>query len=384
MTQLVKASTQLATTLGIEPAMMIETIKAQCFPNMRPEQISDAQLAAFVSVANTLDLNPLIPGMLYAYPQRNGGITPVTGPDGTFKKLGEMKGVTYECEVFPDDVTQKPTHAKACIYVEGKERPHTYTALFSEWCVGNNPNWQTRPRHMLWLRALKQCARQVIHGLPMDEDEIAIAGLKNVTPVADEPAAEAPMRQSPPKRERGVAAAKAASQAPTVEAEIVPPAETKAAAPAKPAEQTATPAPVELVKEAAPAAEPEKQPEKKVEPAKPAPAPEKKTEPVKQSPAPAAAASVKQLADGQRITFERLDVERFAKKTINGQPSIEAELKGAYTGKAYHIGGAEHAAWQIEKPVTATLVGKKLTSGTVITLVEKLEVSAEADGLSLE
>ena len=72
-----RASDQLAAFLGIEKGMMIETLKAQCFKGKRPDEVSDAQLAAFVSTANVLKVNPLVPGMLYAYPERNGGITPI-------------------------------------------------------------------------------------------------------------------------------------------------------------------------------------------------------------------------------------------------------------------------------------------------------------------
>lgn len=382
MTQLVKASQALAEKHGLEPAMLIETVKQQCFPTLRPENISDAQCAMFLSVCHTQDLNPFIPGMVYAYPTKSGGITPVIGPDGVFKKLAERKEVSYECEVFPENITEKPTHAKASIYVEGKERPYTFTAVFSEWSVSSNPNWSTRPRHMIWVRALKQCARQVIHGLPMDDDEVVLAGLKNVTGTGDEVAADtpAPKREAPPKRERGVAAAAAAAE--------------KKGSTAAPAEQASAAIEVaatvvaETAKPAEPAV-PVSEPVKPVETAKPVekePAkPEKKAEP-KPAPAPAttaAPAPTTKLADGQRITFERVEIERFAKKPVNGQPSIEAELKGAYTGKVYHIGGAENPAWQIEKPVAVTLVGKKLTSGVVITLVEKLEVSSGGDAVEL-
>jgi hypothetical protein len=125
-----------------------------------------------------MGVNPLLPGMLYAFPDGRGGIVPMMGPDGVMKKLSEMKGVTYECIVYPEDVTQPPTHATAKIYVEGKERPYTYTAVYSEWATSN---WGKKPRHWNWLRALKQCARQVIHGLPLDEEEITLGGMVNVT-----------------------------------------------------------------------------------------------------------------------------------------------------------------------------------------------------------
>ena len=67
-TSLVTSSEQLSVFLGMEKRMMLDTLKVQCFKNKRPEEVSDEQLAAFVSVANVLQLNPLVPGMLYAYP----------------------------------------------------------------------------------------------------------------------------------------------------------------------------------------------------------------------------------------------------------------------------------------------------------------------------
>jgi hypothetical protein len=244
--EIVLASNALAQRLGVEKGHMLATIKAQCF-KCDPEKVSDTQLAAFVSIAHDMGVNPLLPGMLYAFPDGRGGIVPMMGPDGVMKKLSEMKGVTYECIVYPEDVTQPPTHATAKIYVEGKERPYTYTAVYSEWATSN---WGKKPRHWNWLRALKQCARQVIHGLPMDEEEITLGGMVNVTDTAPEPA---PERPKPPARRGGAAAAMAATEtpaadpkpepkkdaAPTIEAEIVDadPADDEAA---KKAEREAT------------------------------------------------------------------------------------------------------------------------------------------------
>lgn len=110
-----RASNQLAAFLGMDQGMMLDTLKAQCFKGKHPDEISDTQLAAFVSVANIVKLNPLLPGMLYAYPEKNGGITPIVGPDGTMKKLQELIDagtlLGYECTVFPDDPALPPTHA---------------------------------------------------------------------------------------------------------------------------------------------------------------------------------------------------------------------------------------------------------------------------------
>lgn len=175
--ELVLASTQLSQRLGVEKGAMLATIKAQCFKSARPDEITDAQLAAFVSVAQAVGVNPLLPGMLYAYPERNGGIMPIVGPDGVFSMLSsnpEIEGWSTKHETIDGE--------PACTATIKHKRlgDITKTVFLSEWKVGNNPNWATRPRHMLEIRALKQCARQVIHGVPLDEDERSEA-LKNVT-----------------------------------------------------------------------------------------------------------------------------------------------------------------------------------------------------------
>lgn len=206
--QLVKASTTLSQRLGIEPDAMLETIKQQCFRDVDARNVSNAQLATFVNVAKELDLNPLLPGMMYAYPQRNGGITPMIGPDGTYKLLSERPDIdSWEVEFEGEGDSLRAT---AKIYRTGKDRPLTKTVWLKEWKVGSNPNWNTRPMHMLEIRALKQCARQVIHGMPLDEDERAIMeshvgfeAAKDVTPTE---------RPKPPTPAKGVAAAKEAAK----------------------------------------------------------------------------------------------------------------------------------------------------------------------------
>lgn len=313
-TPFVKASTQLSTMLGIETGMMIDTLKAQCFKGLRPDQVSDMQLAAFVAVAVASRLNPLEPGMLYAYPERNGGITPIIGPDGVFKKLdehvsqGKLGG--YECTVYPEDAAEAPTHASAVIYrKDAPDHPAKYTAHMAEWRVESNSNWKVKPRHMLWLRALKQCARQVIHGLPADADEHKLAEMLNVTE-SNSPASEV-KRDAPPERApSGVAASKAKKKdEKIVDGELVPNAE-------KPKEP------------------------------------------------------VTALADKETHDFV-CRVVSFATdiiKTKDGPfPSVKAIVEGEFAGTVYHLGGAEeaspgnlipHPAWLEKKPVKLTLTGK--------------------------
>ncbi len=281
--------------------------------------------------------------MLYAFPERNGGITPILGPDGVFKKIdefvasGKLNG--FECDVVMVD--GKPDHANATIYRTGDQKPAKYTAYFSEWNVGSNPNWQSRPRHMLWTRAIKQAARQVIHGLPMDADEYQIAQMTNVTPESEAPASQEPItRPEPPKRARkGAATVRENVQ----EAEVVPAASAATQEPAKEAPKT-----VEPVKQADPVAAP-----KTVEPA-----------------APAATAPRAFLNDGEKIECEISvsEVGALNITTADGvKPSVKAKVKGGYVGELYHMGGgtagpdgkAQVAApWSVGASLKVVLYGR--------------------------
>ena len=235
------ASAALAAFIGMEQPMLIDTIRAQCFSKTKKvgdhyEQIevTDFQVAAFISIAVEMRVNPLLPGMLYAYPVKGGGIVPIMGPDGVFKKLAEHPDiVSWEVEVLPEDVKLPPTHAVAKIYRKGVERPISYTALLSEWKISENPNWVSRPRHMLQLRALKHAARQVIHGLPYDEDDRHIMEEIRVSP--GEPGQEAPAaRPDPAALKRGKSGTSASKKEEPIDIEAKTPPE---AAPSKTTEE---------------------------------------------------------------------------------------------------------------------------------------------------
>jgi hypothetical protein len=186
-----RASHQLAALIGMEPGAMLDAIKVQCF-KCDPSKVSNEQLAAFVSIAAEMGVNPFLPDMIYAYPTANGGILPIMGPSGVYKKLTEHPDVdSWETTVFPEDVTLPPTHAVTKIWRKGRDRPLSYTALMSEWRINANPNWNTRPRHMLGLRSLKHCARQIIHGLPYDIDDREIINITTSTEQASKPSLSA-------------------------------------------------------------------------------------------------------------------------------------------------------------------------------------------------
>lgn len=269
-TTLVLASTLMSERLGVEKGAMLSTIKAQCFRGVHPDQVSDAQLAAYVTVAQALELNPLLPGMLYAYPDRNGGIMPMIGPDGIFTLLAgnkEIEGWSTKHETIDEEA--------ACTAIIKHKRlgEITKTVFLGEWKIDSNPNWKTRPRHMLEIRALKQCARQVIHGIPFDEDDRSEI-LRNVTGTGDDSASsstDAPAeRPKTPARRGGARAATEVvvpqneqgqseqSEQKTPDAKVESKAETKAADPVEPAKTA--PAKTETQAEA-PAGPPDVAPE---------------------------------------------------------------------------------------------------------------------------
>jgi hypothetical protein len=164
------ASDILAGKLAMDPRGMVNTIKAMCF-KCDPSKVTNEQLAAYCVVANDLGINPLITGMLYAYPTTGGGIVPMVGPDAVFKMLGahpDYEGLTTEEH---EDTAGNVVAVTAYLHRKGK-LPAIYKARLSEWFMPSNPNWKARPVHMLRLRAIKHAAREIIHGIPMDREEL--------------------------------------------------------------------------------------------------------------------------------------------------------------------------------------------------------------------
>lgn len=354
-----RASIALAAFLGMAPDAMIDVLKAQCF-KCPASQVTDGQMAAFVSIANEMQVNPLLPGMLYAFPVQGGGIVPMMGPDGVFKKLAEHPNIdSWETIVYPEDVSLPPTHATSFIYMKGRSKPLTKTCLFSEWKMSSNPNWASRPRHMLEMRALKQNSRQVIHGIPFDEDERRIMGEVNVTPeaethssgsgVAGTTAADTtPKRSDPPARSRKDRGANA-----------IPPDKKSDSV-----DIVATPA-----KDPAPSA----------------------TENQAELPTASAPKPRTTLSDKERVELVCRVVEvtpQMIKVAGVATPSVGVSVDGEFTGTIFHFGGASlvgdkivpQVAWSVGNDVRVKLLGRlNNASKQVLVVVESVEVEGAAD-----
>lgn len=371
----------VANLTGLDAKYLVETVKLQCFKGAA----TDAQVDAFISIACEMKVNPLLPGMLYAYPISGGGIVPIMGPSGVYKKLVEHPDVaSWETEVFPVDVTLAPTHAVTKIWRKGVERPLVYTALLSEWKIESNPNWRSRPRHMLALRSLKHCANQIIHGIPYDEDDRAIMAMTNVTGTGETPAAEqAPAVERAPVRERAKRGAAGAKAETTTVAEdraqqrgvevVVTQEEQKAA------HQTGAEPKAENIQQAMEARQ-AKTEAAKVEPAKP----------VEPAPVPRAF-----LQDGEKLTVTaKVETMEAVAGTVNGKrfPAVKALLSGGFNGEVRHKdGGARFIyagdketgiealpPWKVGAVLSFNLIGQKSTAaslnGKVLVFVESVSV----------
>jgi hypothetical protein len=359
----------------MEEGMMLDTVRAQCFRPKPGEQITDFQVAAFISIAVEMKVNPLLPGMLFAFPTKGGGIVPVIGPDGVFKKLAEREDVDgWKVTVYPEDIKLPPTHATAWIYRKGSEHPLEYTAVLSEWAIRENPNWVTRPRHMLGLRALKHAARQIIHGIPGDSDDAIITEMNeiNVTPTAPgsppAPGAEPEKRPDPNTvKHRGPGRPAKGTQA-----------EPKPAAPAAPAGAPGGPA---LDINPTPAA-----------PASPAPAPAPAAKTEGGAPANTDKGPIVPLADKKSYTLKGAKIISAAFEQFGPKNGCKAVVESAdFSGTLYDLTGAHQVAggegvknevlpiWKTKNPVTIEMHGSfSKMRGYCIAIVDKVAAEAEA------
>lgn len=165
----------MASKFNVEPARLLETLKATLMP-----KASNEELLSFVVTANQYGLNPFT-REIYAFPARNGGIQPVVSVDGWIKMMNShpsFDGIQFTTE----DKDGKPWSVTATIHVKDRAHPVEVTEYFSE-CSRNTEPWKVNPRRMLRHKALIQCARVAFgfSGIADDEEAIPQVAL-NVTP----------------------------------------------------------------------------------------------------------------------------------------------------------------------------------------------------------
>lgn len=140
---------------------LVQILKATAFKG----QVSDAQMAALMVVANQYKLNPFT-RELFAFPDKNNGIVPVVGVDGWSRIINnhpQFDGMDFE---------QDEESCTCIIYRKDRSHPVKVTEYMAE-CRRNNVGpWISHPRRMLRHKAMIQCARLAFgYGGIFDQDE---------------------------------------------------------------------------------------------------------------------------------------------------------------------------------------------------------------------
>lgn len=167
-------SQRMADRFGVDPAEMMQTLKATAFKG----NVSDAQMQALLIVADQYGLNPWTKE-IYAFPDK-GGIVPVVGVDGWARIINDnpqFDGMDFE---------QDEESCTCIIYRKDRRHPIKVTEYMSECKRGTQP-WQSHPKRMLRHKAMIQCARLAFgfSGI-YDEDEAQRIVERDVTPAANE------------------------------------------------------------------------------------------------------------------------------------------------------------------------------------------------------
>jgi len=139
---------------------LLQILKSTAFKG----QVTDAQMATLMVVANQYQLNPFT-RELFAFPDKNNGIVPVVGVDGWSRIINshpQFDGMEFE---------QDDESCTCVIYRKDRGRPIKVTEWMSECKRGTGP-WQSHPRRMLRHKAMIQCARLAFgYGGIYDQDE---------------------------------------------------------------------------------------------------------------------------------------------------------------------------------------------------------------------
>ena len=142
-------ATKLAAELGMpgDSQELVATLKATAFKG----QVSDAQMAALLIVANQYGLNPWTKE-IYAFPDKNNGIVPVVGVDGWARIINthpQFDGM---------DFLQDAESCTCVMYRKDRSHPIKVTEWMDECKRGTGP-WQSHPKRMLRHKAMIQAAR---------------------------------------------------------------------------------------------------------------------------------------------------------------------------------------------------------------------------------
>lgn len=141
---------KIAGKYGVDPAKLMQTLKATAFKSTTP--VTDEQMLALLVVADQYDLNPFLK-QIYAFPDK-GGITPVVGFDGWVKIANAhpmYDGVEFDYDVEEESV-------RCSLFRKDREHRISVTEFMSE-CRRDTGPWKSHPKRMLRHKAFIQACR---------------------------------------------------------------------------------------------------------------------------------------------------------------------------------------------------------------------------------
>lgn len=175
---------KMATTFGLEgdPRELVDVLKATAFRG----EVTDAQMAALLVVANQYGLNPWTKE-IYAFPDKQNGIVPVVGVDGWSRiindnpdfdgmefrqaeEMVEMKGAKSTAPAWMEIVIYRKSRSRPIIIREYLDEVYRepFKGKFGD-VVGP---WQTHPKRFLRHKTMIQGARIAFgFGGIFDQDE---------------------------------------------------------------------------------------------------------------------------------------------------------------------------------------------------------------------
>lgn len=152
---------------------VMSVLKATVFKG----NMSEAQMATLLMVANQYGLNPLTKE-IYAFPDKNNGIVPVVGVDGWARIINSHP--QFNGMAFNED-------AESCtciIYRKDRDHPIAITEHRSDCARSNSGPWQSHPKRMLRHKAMIQCARMAFGFSGIYDPDEAEGVIESSTPSA--------------------------------------------------------------------------------------------------------------------------------------------------------------------------------------------------------
>jgi phage recombination protein Bet len=168
----------MASRYSMDPVQFARTVRATAMPSGKT---TDEQFAAFMMVAHEYNLNP-ITREIFAFPGRNGGITPVVSIDGWIHLVNAHPQTDgFEISYGPPGKDGKPVSATCMMWRKDRSHPVVVTEWLDE-VYRNTDAWNGMTRRMLRHKAFKECAR-LAFGFAGITDEDEARDMRVVEPV---------------------------------------------------------------------------------------------------------------------------------------------------------------------------------------------------------